>query len=64
MKWFYYMKITAKILSGFILVDAFKIKNVKTQGTKTKPMVSKPEQSISPSSAEPFIELAGDMDKY
>jgi len=44
------------------MVDAFKIKNVKTQSSKTKPAVSKPQKPITPSL--PIINLDDDSDKY
>lgn len=46
------------------MVDAFKIKNTKTQGSTAKPVVSKPEQPISPPPMAPSIDLDNDMDKY
>jgi methyl-accepting chemotaxis protein len=45
------------------MVDAFKIKNVKTQSRQMTVAVSRPEQSSSPSPSEPIIDL-DDLDKY
>jgi methyl-accepting chemotaxis protein len=45
------------------MVDAFKIKNVKTQSRQMTVAVSRPEQSSSPSPTEPIIDL-DDLDKY
>ena len=46
------------------MVDAFKIKEAKTQSISSKPTVSKPEKPISPPPAEPTIDMDFDMDKY
>ena len=45
------------------MVDAFKIKNVKTQSRQMTVAVSRPEQSSSSSPTEPIIDL-DDLDKY
>nr|WP_320026420.1 methyl-accepting chemotaxis protein [uncultured Acetobacterium sp.] len=46
------------------MVDAFKIKDAKTQRTSSKPTVSKPVKPVSPPPAEPIIDMDFEMDKY
>ncbi|WP_420797228.1 methyl-accepting chemotaxis protein [Acetobacterium paludosum] len=46
------------------MVDAFKIKNANTKSYQTKPAVSKPPKTRTPSPSQPIINLDDDSDKY
>jgi len=46
------------------MVDAFKIKDAKTQSGSSKATVSKPAKPVSPPPSQPIIDMDFEMDKY
>ena len=46
------------------MVDAFKIKDSKTQHVSSKATVSKPAKPVSPPPSQPIIDMDFEMDKY